>query len=156
MGATTRADIDSFLAVRRIALIGLSRDEKHFSRVVFEEFKQRGYDVVPVNPGATEVAGLHCYASVEDVSPGVEAALVMTPAMQSESAVEACAAAGVKQVWLSRSGGQGAVSEEAVAACGRHGLRLVNGECPMMFLPDTAWYHRLHRGILRLVGSLPQ
>ena len=156
MVATTRADIESFLAVRRIALIGLSRDPKHFSRMVFEEFKQRGYDVVPVNPASTELAGLHCFASVEDVAPAVEAALVMTPALESAAAVEACAAAGVKQVWLSRSGGQGSVSEEAVAACERHGLRLVNGECPLMFLTDAAWYHRLHRGILRLVGTLPQ
>lgn len=156
MSANKRADIDSFLAVRRIALIGLSRDPKHFSRMVFDEFKQRGYDVVPVNPAATELAGLHCYASVEAVSPAVEAALIMTPALESKAAVDACAAAGVKSVWLSRSGGQGSVSEEAVEACQRHQLRLVNGECPMMFLSGTAWYHRLHRGILRLVGSLPE
>ena len=49
---TTLDDVRDFLAQRRIAFVGLSRDPKHFSRVVFREMSQRGYDVVPVNPAA--------------------------------------------------------------------------------------------------------
>ena len=42
--------IDSFLSCRRIAVVGVSRDPKDFSRAVFRAFVERGYDAVPVNP----------------------------------------------------------------------------------------------------------
>ena len=34
---TTRADIDAFLGRHRIAMVGVSRDPKHFSRYLFRE-----------------------------------------------------------------------------------------------------------------------
>jgi predicted CoA-binding protein len=46
--------IEDFLAQKRIALVGLSRQPKDFSVMLFEELCRRGYDVVPVNPGAAE------------------------------------------------------------------------------------------------------
>ena len=39
--------IDSFLSCRRIAVVGVSRDPKDFSRAVFRAFVERGYDAVP-------------------------------------------------------------------------------------------------------------
>ncbi len=39
-----------FLAQKRIALVGVSRQEKDFSRMVLRELVRRGYDVVPSAP----------------------------------------------------------------------------------------------------------
>ena len=47
---TTLDDVQDFLAQRRIALVGLSRNSKDFSHVVFREMCNRGYDMIPVNP----------------------------------------------------------------------------------------------------------
>ena len=52
---TTIADISDFLNLRRIALIGVSRDPKDFSRVLFRELCERGYDMVLVNPSADKL-----------------------------------------------------------------------------------------------------
>ena len=41
---------NEFLAQRRIALVGVSRDPRDLSRTLFRELRRRGYDVVPVNP----------------------------------------------------------------------------------------------------------
>ncbi len=49
---TTRREIDGFLALKRVAMVGVSRDPRDFSRMLFREMKKRGYDMVPVNPGA--------------------------------------------------------------------------------------------------------
>ena len=49
--------IDSFLACRRIAVVGVSRDPKDFTRQVFRAFVERGYDAVPVNTAGGEVEG---------------------------------------------------------------------------------------------------
>ena len=40
----------AFLATRRFAVVGVSRNEKDFSRYLLRELLARGYDAVPVNP----------------------------------------------------------------------------------------------------------
>ena len=49
--------IEDFLAQKRIAMVGISRDPTNISVTLFEELCRRGYDVVPVNPNAAEVQG---------------------------------------------------------------------------------------------------
>jgi predicted CoA-binding protein len=148
-------DIDGFLALRRIAMPGISRDPKHFSRMLFADLRNRGYDVVPVNPSAREIDGLPCAPSVREITPPVQGALVMTPAGQTRSVLEDCEAAGIRDVWLYQAFGPGAVSEAALDFAGEHHMRVIAGECPFMFLSETEWYHRAHRAWRGLTGRLP-
>jgi predicted CoA-binding protein len=142
--------VERFLACRRLALIGVSRDPKHFSRAVLRAFLERGYDAIPVNPLADEIEGLRCHRSIADVRPPVEAALLMTPAWRSVVVVEACLSAGVRRIWLHRGAGSGAVSANAVALARGAGVDLVAGECPFMYLSGTALPHRIHGLVHRL------
>ena len=142
--------IGRFLACRRVALVGVSRDAKDFSRAVLRAFVDRGYDVVPVNPSATEMEGRPCHRSLRDVTPPVEAALLLTPSPRSAAAVEDCLAAGVRRIWFHRGGGDGAASVEALALCERNGVDVVPGACPLMFLPHTGLVHRVHGFFHRL------
>jgi len=153
---TTRADIDNFLGHHRIAMVGVSRDPKHFSRYLLKELSTRGYEVVAVNPSASEVEGRPCFANVKAIEPPVEAALLMTPPPETINVVQDCAEAGIQEVWMHRGGGQGAVSSVAVAFCREKGMHVVEGECPLMFLPSTQFPHRLHGFIKKLVGSFPR
>jgi predicted CoA-binding protein len=152
MGENTRLSIEQFLTCRRLALVGLSRTANDFSRMVFREFRQRGYDVVPVNPLAPELDGVRCFARVSEIQPPVEAALLMTPPKGTEEAVRDCEAAGVRRVWMHRSAGTGSVSPDAVDYCRRQGIDVVAGECPLMFLAGTSWFHRAHRFFRGLRG----
>src|SRR4029453_15086898 len=70
---------NDFLAQRRIALVGVSRDPRDLSRTLFRELRQRGYDVVPVHPELTSADGVPCARQLQDVSPAVQGALLMTP-----------------------------------------------------------------------------
>ncbi|HLA76996.1 MAG TPA: CoA-binding protein [Vicinamibacteria bacterium] len=151
----TSKTVEGFLARRRLALVGVSRDPKDFSRGVYRELLARGYDLVPVNPALQEVEGRKCFPRVQDVAPPVEGALIMTPARASEGVVRDCAAAGVRSVWLHRGGGQGAVSPEAVAFCREQGMEVVPGACPYMFLSGASAFHRFHGWVLTLFGKLP-
>ena len=92
---------------------------------------------------------------VGDVTPPVEAALLLTPPSATDQVVRECADAGVKKVWMHRGGGSGAVSPGAVAFCRERGIEVVDGECPFMFLPGTDWFHGVHRFFKRLGGRLP-
>jgi predicted CoA-binding protein len=154
---TTKKQIDEFWALTRLAVVGVSRDPKHFSYAIWQELRQRGYDAVPINPNATELDGKRCYAHVQDVQPPVEGVVVMTPASATEQVVRDCDTAGVKHVWLHKGagGGAGAVSKGAVEYCEQHGMDVVAGFCPYMFLPGTPFFHGLHAGWKKLTGSYP-
>ncbi|HEX6906433.1 MAG TPA: CoA-binding protein [Terriglobales bacterium] len=152
---TTLEDVREFLGQRRIALVGLSRDPKDFSRLLFREMCQRGYDMIPVNPAAGELESRRCFARVQEINPPPEGALLMTAPRETERVVRDCAEAGVRRVWMHRGGGQGAVSKAAAEFCRQQGIHLVEGHCPFMFLPTTPFFHRVHGFILKVVGRYP-
>jgi predicted CoA-binding protein len=79
----------------------------------------------------------------------------MTSAAETERVVHDCAEAGVRDVWMHKGGGQGSVSKVAVAYCRQNGIRVVEGYCPFMFLPNTQWFHRMHGVLLKLTRSYP-
>ena len=155
MAASLRDRIDEFLAEKRIAFVGVSRKEHDFSRALFREFVNRGYDVAPVHPEADEIEGRKCAPHVQDVSPPVAAVLVMTPRAASEQVVADCAEAGVRRVWLYKGGPGGAVSREAVAACNEKGIDVIPGYCPLMFFENAGLLHRFHGAVLKLFGRYP-
>ena len=152
---TTITNVQDFLALHRIALVGLSRNPKDFSRMLFREMCERGYDMVPVNPSASELEGRRCFARVQEITPPVEGVLVMTAPRKSARVVDDCAEAGIRHIWLHRGGGEGSVSGEAVALSQDYGIHLVEGHCPFMFLPGTPFFHRIHGFVLRLTGRYP-
>lgn len=151
----TLEDVHDFLAQRRIALVGLSRNSNDFSRVLFREMCKRGYDMVPVNPAVGELEGRRCFGRVQEITPPVQGALIMTAPAGTERVVRDCAQAGVERIWMHRGGGQGAVSNEAATFCRQKGLHLVEGYCPFMFLPRTQFFHRVHGLVMKLLGRYP-
>jgi predicted CoA-binding protein len=155
----TRWQIAAFLDHKRIAAIGLSRNPADFTRNLVREFRKQGYEVIPVNPAADELEGAPCFARVQDIEPAVAAALLLTAPSATESVVRDCVAAGITHIWMygtSGAGGAGAVSQSAVDFCREHGVNVVMGECPFMFLPKPGFPHRVHGLIRKIVGSYPR
>ncbi|ACG72287.1 CoA-binding domain protein [Anaeromyxobacter sp. K] len=133
-----------FLATRRIAVAGVSRDEKDFSRYLFGELVARGYDAVPVNPALAEVDGRRAFASLADIEPPVEAALILTPRSATEGVVADALRAGIRRIWLHRGAGAGSATAGALALCRASGVEPVHDLCPFMVLTGTAFPHRFH------------
>lgn len=152
---TSMNDIYDFLALRRIALVGVSRDPEDFSRVLFREMCNKGYDMVPVNPTAREVESRWCFACVQEIAPPVDGALLLTAPRDTERVVRDCAEAGIRRAWMHRGVGRGSVSQGAVDLCHKRGMHLVEGYCPFMFLPDTPFFHRVHGFLLKVSGNYP-
>lgn len=136
--------------------MGVSRNPKDFTRTLFRELRQRGYDAAPVNPALREVEGVPCFARVADATPPVDAVLLLTKPEVTERIALECADAQVRTVWMYRATGSGAVSRNAAAFCRSRGIRVIEGECPFMFLENAAWPHRLHAGCRKLLGRYPQ
>ncbi len=152
---TTLGDVEDFLALRRIAVVGVSRDPEDFSRKLFREMCERGYDMVPVNLMAEEIEGRECFPCLQAVKVPVEGVLVMTPFYETVRVVRDAAEAGIRRIWMYRAGGRGAVSPEAIELCKQNGIRMVEGHCPFMFLPATAFPHRAHGFLLKIARRYP-
>ncbi len=148
--------IESFLKQKRIAMVGISRAPREIGIPLLEEFRRHGYEVFPVNPNATDILGEPCFARVQDIQPPPDAALLLTSPAVTEAVVRDCAEAGIKRIWMYRGGGQGAVSAEAVEFCRAHGIDLVPGQCPFMFLAPVHGVHRFHRFLVKLTGKYPR
>ena len=154
---TTLETIEDFLAQKRLVFVGVSRDRKHFSRVVFRELKAHGYELVPVNPHVEEIEGLQSFASVAEVPGEIDGVFVMTRPEATLEVVDACARRGIARVWMHRGlGGPGAVEAGAVARCHELGIAVVDGQCPLMFAGQPGWIHRVHRWVKRRRGTLPR
>jgi predicted CoA-binding protein len=137
----------AFLDHRRVALVGVERSEKGFSRAVLRALVRHGCDVVPVNPAlaGVEAEGRRCYARVQDIEPPVQGAVLMTPPARAAEVVRDCLAAGVRDVWFHRGAGPGSATLEAVAICRAAGIEPVTDLCPFMAIPGSGWFHGLHR-----------
>lgn len=142
--------VNRFLQLRRLAFVGVSRNPRDFSRALFRDLIGRGYDVVPVNPHGVEALGRRFFARVQDIDPPVEGALIMTPRARTEDAIQDCVAAGVRFVWLHRGAGQGSVTPGALELCTEHGVEVVPGACPYMYLEYPGFLHSAHAFLRRV------
>jgi predicted CoA-binding protein len=147
---------DEFLAQRRIAVAGVSRDGKHSANLIYRRLRDTGHEVFAVNPNAEQVEGDRCYGSVSSIPGGVDGVVIVTPASASVEVATDCAAAGVPRVWLHRGVGPGSSSDAAVAYCHEHGINAIPGGCPCMFGPTADPGHKCLRAMLRLTGKLPR
>ena len=151
-----RRIIDDFLAQRRIAVAGVSRNPHKFGNVLFRELKQRGYDVVPLNPTLKEFDGMPCFTSLMDLPKTVEGLLIVTPPSSAVRLIQDAIASGVRRVWLHKgAGGPGSVSSDAVRLCRENGIDVVDGACPLMFLQPLGFVHQVRRWWLQVTGVLP-
>lgn len=147
--------VQRFLAVRRIAIVGASADSRKFGNAVYRAFRDRGYEVIPVNSAADTIEGDVCYPDLDAIPGDLEGAVVMVNREAAVGVVRACARRGVPRVWLFKGlGGPGSVSAEALQVCREHDLDVVPGACPLMFLEPVGWFHRVHRSLRRHNGSL--
>lgn len=143
----TRAVIDEFLACDRMAIVGVSRDDRAFANAVYRHLRDGGRTMIPVHPTAEAIAGDDCARSVAELPDDVEGVVIMVRADAAVDVVQECIDRGVPRVWLHRGSGPGAVSAEAVRRCREAGVQVVDGACPLMFAEPVGWIHRLHRAI---------
>ncbi|NNE95775.1 MAG: CoA-binding protein [Acidimicrobiales bacterium] len=146
-----------FLAHNRIAVTGVSRNPgSHGSNVVYDRLRSRGHEVFAVNPNADEVEGDPCYHDLDSIPGGVEAVVIGTRPELAEATVRDCERLGIRDVWMHRGPGPGSVSADATAYGREHGMRVIDGGCPLMFDPTADFGHKCMRGVLKLTGAVPR
>ena len=146
-----------FLAHKRIAVTGVSRDPKnHGSNVVYQRLKDRGYEVFAVNPNADEVEGDACYHDLKSIPEGVQAVVIGTRPEFANGTMDECAELSIRLVWMHRSFGGGSVSKTAAETGRKEGITVIDGGCPLMFDPCSDGAHKAMKVIFTLAGNVPR
>jgi uncharacterized protein len=148
---TKGAVIEELLAQKKLAVFGVSRSGRKFGNAAYKGLRAAGYRVFAIHPEAERLEGDPCYRDLAALPEAVGAAVLVVPPGEAEKLVADVARAGIHYVWLQ----QGAESPAVLAACERAGLRTVAGECVLMFLEPSAWFHRAHRFVRKVTRGLP-
>lgn len=155
--ATLQTKVRSFLAHERIAVAGVSSTEANApANLIYRRLRDAAYEVFAVNPGAAVVEGDDCYPDLAAIPERVGAVIVATHPDVTPAVVRQCIDLGIRHVWMHRSFGAGSVADEAVAACREHGIHVIAGGCPMMFLQPVDIGHRCMLWFLGLTGKMPR
>ncbi len=155
---------------RAVALVGAGdRPGKNNART-YGYLRKHGYTgaIYPVNPRRAELYGVRCYASVEDLPPGVDHAFIMTPAPAVPDIVAACGRAGIRVATVfsadfAETGPEGRrLQQRLVAAARAGGVRVVGpnsmgviGIAPPLALTANTIMElpRLERGRLAVISQ---
>jgi len=132
-------------SVRTIAMVGASANEIRPSYFAMMYLLNKGYTVIPVNPGAADktILGQTVYASLKDVPAPVDMVDIFreakyAPAIARET-VEEKDRLGVKVLWMQL----GVVSKEAEKIAQDAGLTVIMDRCPKIehgrFSGEMGW-----------------
>lgn len=130
------AAVREFLSSRRIAFVGISPDERDFSRAVWRAFRRAGYELEAIGPASAQLGGRPCYPRLTAMPRPVDAAFVMVPARAAYDVVRECVLLDIPRLWLHRGVGFDSASPTALALAESSGIRVVHGECPMAYLGE--------------------
>jgi predicted CoA-binding protein len=150
--------VNDFLAQKRIAVAGVSRDDSGHpsANLIYDRLKSTGHEVFPVNPNMQSFGGDHCYPDVQSIPGGVDGVVIITRPEVTERIARDCVAARVPRVWMHESMVKGSsVSDEAVQYCREHGISVIAGACPMMFGDGVDFGHRCMKWYMDFAGTMP-
>ncbi|MDR4470744.1 MAG: CoA-binding protein [Nitrospira sp.] len=131
------ASLKAFFYPYTIALVGATREETGIGHRILESLQNGGFtgSVIPVNPHATEIAGLRTFPSLRDIPSPVDLAIIAVPAGLALSIIDDCAAkqipaAIVITAGFSETGDIGTSLEEQLRErVHRYGIRLIGPNC---------------------------
>jgi hypothetical protein len=112
-------------ASRVIAVVGLSADPDKASNVVARYLMDKGYKVIPVNPGQETVLGEKSYRSLADIGEKIDIVDIFMRADKVLPFVREAISMRPKAIWLQL----GIVSEDAKALAEAEGVAFVMDRC---------------------------
>lgn len=149
---SSKAIIEEFLAPRKLAIAGVSRNEKKFGHEVFKELSKKKFDVCPINPNATEIAGIKCYPSVSDIPEDYRHLLILTKNEETDQILRDAANKGITHVWVQQMSN----TRESRKIAEENNIKMIEKECIFMFAEPVKGFHKFHRTLRKIFRGLPK
>ncbi len=117
--------IKKILALKTIAVVGLSANPQRPSYRVAAYLQANGYKIIPVNPGQDEILGKKAYPKLKSIPVVVDVVDVFRQPEHVPPIADDAIAIGAKALWLQDGVVNPAAAEKAEAA----GLLVVMDDC---------------------------
>jgi len=135
--------MEQFFDPKSIAVIGANDRQGSIGAALIDNLIQGGYSgtVIPVNPNHETVRGLKAYATITQVEPAPELAIIATPIATAPEIVRQCVRAGTQGVIIISAGGKelgeaGSFIEEQIqGAAEGSGMRIIGPNCMGVIRP---------------------
>ena len=116
--------------VKTIAIVGASEKENRPSYFAFKYLLERGYKMIPVNPGhaSEQMLGQRIYARLSDISEAVDMVDIFRTSQYALPVVQEALALNPRPqvVWMQL----GIRNDEAAALAEANGMKVVMNRCP--------------------------
>ena len=146
-GGNLQQAIEEFVSSRRIAVVGVSRENKKFGNSIYSELLIRGYDVYGINPSMDHINGRECFPNISALRGLIDAVVICISPAKVEPVLREAVRIGVKNVWLQ----QGCETIQTVTLGKLLGLNVVAGKCILMYMEPVKSFHSVHRFFARLL-----
>ncbi|MDQ3851638.1 MAG: CoA-binding protein [Thermoproteota archaeon] len=121
-------EIKKFYTLKNIAVVGMSKNEDKPAHYVPKYLIDHGYNIIPVNPTATEILGRKSYPTVSSIPDKIDIVDVFRRSEDVPSVVEdTIKKEGIKVIWMQ----EGIYSKEAEKMAKEKNISAVYNRCMM-------------------------
>ena len=118
-------EIKKIFQLETIAVVGMSPKPERPSHYVAMYLEEHGYNIIPVNPGHNEIAGMKSYPSLLDIPQTIDVVDVFRRSEYVLPIAESAVTVGAKALWLQ----DGVINEDGAASAEKAGLLVVMNDC---------------------------
>ena len=111
--------------MKTIAVVGMSPKPERPSHYVAMYMKEQGYNIIPVNPGHNEIAGMKSFPSLLDITQTIDVVDVFRRSEFVLPIAESAVTVGAKALWLQ----DGVINEDGSALAQKANLLVVVNDC---------------------------
>jgi uncharacterized protein len=148
----SKSQIDEFMSQSAIGIAGVSRNNKKFGYVVYNELKQRGLKVYPLNPNTEKIDSDKCYSDIDSLPTDTNAILIMTSKKNTFEVLNQAIKRNIKHVWIQ----QGSETKEALELANKNNINLISGQCILLAAEPVKGFHKFHKVIAQLFRLYPK
>jgi len=121
----TDEQIQSILSLKKVVVIGMSKNSSKAAYFVPKYLADNGYDIIPVNPTTDKILGKKCYDSISEIDDEIEIVDIFRPSDQILPFVQDAIKKKPKVIWLQ----EGIHNFEAEELARKEGIKVVFNRC---------------------------
>ncbi|MCB0749602.1 MAG: CoA-binding protein, partial [Ignavibacteriae bacterium] len=106
-------------------VVGVSADKEKWGRKVYENLKNDGYKVYPINPNLEEIDGEKCYATLASIPLKIDCVMSVVPPQITEKIVAQMKELEIKKIWMQ----PGSESDDAIEFCKENKIEFIANAC---------------------------
>ena len=121
----TDDQIRDILSLRKVAVIGMSKNSSKAAHYVPKYLSENGYDITPINPNAEQILEKKCYSSISEIDEQIDIVDIFRPSDDVLPFVQEAIKKKPKVIWLQ----EGIHNLESEDLARKEGIKVIFNRC---------------------------